>query len=543
MMFFHARKCFILAFYLILAGIFIPSQTVATNHVSLCSDANYVGQIRKLWNGISPELSKWAEGKGYVADGFVRSHPYELYDIQLHTINLLRYTAYCNDRPILDSLLTLYSKCFVTLQKSDKYHFFYYPGSPRLSVHNLNKKHLMWLNKEGQEIILYSSQFLYAVSEALVEISQVPHRSRSTSMVQFAIDARKILQDHYLRWCFEVPGPFQVRGWGCKNNGKYVESGLSHYEFLKRKKQFALGDKNSPSYCNAVTDTDMWIITGVANLLTSALLDPDLIRLSNKDYDRYLEYLKTGINLLRSRLSYIDLKNFDGKPVRGVEFDLGAWDDQPDRKYTGYVGHSYPAGDILTHLPKPTKTSWDISHARRYVDVFVSLVRDADILGLKFPGRYLLECLANQFVYRIFDGNFKRPLFSNFWSGANGWYRVGYNKREGFGYGPNDLSIAALSGGYAYLAYYNNDLMRLYARLYKMLMRGSEEENQWLADHFSGNRYKRYQRFSLPIFNGAQKNNQNYRKILLLDFLPAMCRMCEPFFCMSSDQPRPENHK
>ena len=45
--------------------------------------------------------------------------------------------------------------------------------------------------------------------------------------------------------------------------------------------------------------------------------------------------------------------------------------------------------------------------------------------------------------------------------GSNGWYRVNYAGRAGFGYGPGDLSIAFMRGGYGFLKKYNADLGRI----------------------------------------------------------------------------------
>jgi len=504
---------------LLLLGSVMNEGTVCREQVFAVTGEAMAQQIGDLWQKVNPELHHWAAGKGYISDGFNRSHPSELYDIQLHTANLLRYATQSNNISIFESLLKLYSDVFQTLKETDQYLFYYYPDSPRQSIHSLDKSYRMWLNVNNFEMILSSSQFLYVVSEVLVFISRLDPSSRSTLMTDFATQAVSILKDHYLRWCFAEAGPFQVRGWGCKVDGMYVSGGLNHLEFLAKKRHGDLGDQTSPSYCNAVTDTDLWIVTGVANLLASFRSDADLVRMTRDDYRSYHEYLVAGLELVKQRLTFTDLQDFSLNKVHGVVFDSGSWNDSKDYRYLSYSSYLFPADFIQDQLLPPIETSWDISHSRRYVDVFISLVRDAEIIGLSFPKEPLLECFANQFIYKVFNGDFRYPLFNNFWNGDNGWYRVGYSKRQGYGYAPNDLSVASLTGGYAWFAPYNKDVGTLYSKLYTMIACDLKQDNQWLIDHFSGNRYKEYNRFKLQLFTDQTSMSKN---LLLIDFLPTL---------------------
>jgi hypothetical protein len=77
---------------------------------------------------------------------------------------------------------------------------------------------------------------------------------------------------------------------------------------------------------------------------------------------------------------------------------------------------------------------WDISHATRYVEVFESLYRRRELLGTQFPDSNVMTSLANQLAYAIFNGDFEKPLFANFFDGTNGWFRINHSGREGFGY-------------------------------------------------------------------------------------------------------------
>jgi len=504
---------------LILFGSVTTMAVVCREQVLNTTDKEIAQRVGDFWQKAGPELYRWAEERGYTSDGSKRSHPYELYDIQLYTSNLLRYAIQSKNISIFESLLSLYRQVFQSLEETDQYLFYYYPGFPRQSVHTLNKPYKMWLNANGAEVILCSAQFLYVVSEAVVFIASLDPSSRSSLMTEFATQAVGILKDHYARWCFAAAGPFQVRGWGCTVGGKYVDGGLNHADFLLKKKYGALGDKRSRSYCNAVTDIDLWIVTGVANVLAAARLDSSLVEMGDEEQDLYSVYLDNGLELIRQRLTFTDLQDFSRNKVQGVIFDVGAWDDSRDYKYLQYMGYLYPAEFILDQITAPLKTSWDISHSRRYVDVFISLVRDAEIIGMNFPKESLLECFANQFIYKVFNGNFHYPLFSNFWNGDHGWYRVGYSKRQGYGYAPSDLSVASLTGGYAWLAPYNKDLETLYSRLYTMISCDSEPDKQWLTTFFSGGRYKNYRRFNPQVFTDPPTLEND---LLMINFLPSL---------------------
>ena len=353
------KTSFLLSFLILMLTICLSS--LHATETTFCNP-QLKNIIHQLWPDVNFKMKEWAEGKGYVSDSFVRSHPYELYDIQLHTVSLLRYAGCCKDLEILNSLLKLYMQVCNSLEKTDRYIFYYYPGGPRRSEHKLDKAYLIWKNREGVEFMLNSSQFLYALSEAAVIVAGITPNQRSPLMVGFLEKAARILNNHYERWCFSMIGPFQVQGWGCKVNGRYIESGLNHWDFLKKKLHGSLGDENSPSYCNAVTDTDLWIITGVANLLTLTRKAPVQVRLSRKFTKKYSDYLDTGLSVIRQRLSFTELEDFSGHKVQGVDFDANVWNDHPGRRYVEYSGTSFPSESQLKQVSYPLRTSWDISH-------------------------------------------------------------------------------------------------------------------------------------------------------------------------------------
>jgi hypothetical protein len=496
------------------------------NGIGQCADQEYFGKIRNLWLQKKPIYYEWIKGVGSKSDGFSRNHPSELYDIQSETNNLLKYTEYCQDLYVLEELISLYLLALDSLVETEHYVFFYYPHSPRQSVQKLNKKHRMWLTRQepvGEEVILVSSQFLYVVSEAINIITNIEQAKRTHTMQEFVLKFTPILLNHYKRWIFDKVGPFQVRGWGCKMKGKYVATGLNHFEFITKKLKRKLGDGDSPGFCNSVTDTDMWIIAGVSNLLAAYKKENQLAKIPLEDFERLIIYVKTGVQLLQSRISYSTLKNFDGKTVEGANFDLGAWDDHATYAYAGCSKEKYPALNSFFNIKRrKSGLGWDLSHARRFVHVFEALFKNKKLLHLEFPTEEIMEKLANQLLYSVFNRNFKKPLFSNFMDGSNGWYRVGYRGRIGFGYGPWDMSIAVLTGGYSLWARYNEDIAKLFCAIHKMLESNDPEIRQHVIAHYEQNIWRNYKR---PNRGNLLDQENTYTQTVMIQFLPSLCKI------------------
>jgi len=392
----------------------------------------------------------------------------------------------------------------------------------------------MWVDKQrpvGEETILVSSQFLYLLLHTLSIISEIEREERTPIMNQALRKFVPLLMEHYNRWIFNVPGPFQVRGWGCRFNGKYVKSGMNHFEFLKMKLGKRLGDAESPAYCNAVQDLDMWIIAGVTNIL--AVCHRESLSISSEQYKKMLNYLKIGIKLLESRFTYTELKNFDGEPVIGAIFDRGAFDEQPSYAFAGYDGEEHPG---IFSVPKSSQrglgVGWDLSHARRFVHVFYTLFEFSDILGLDFPTRDTIVKMGNQLVYGTFNRDFKKPLFTNFMDGTNGWYRVGYSGKTEYGHGPWDLSIAVLTGGYGLWSLYNPDVKKTFIAVIDMLKSNDPEIRKHVVEYYEKNArdylqyywnqsvWRGYKRFDGIDFND---NCNLYTELVLIQFLPSIC--------------------
>lgn len=430
---------------------FADSDIVNTGtFVDRSQDQAYIAKLHTLWGQRKKTYIDWIAANN-------------LYDVQEESNSLLIYAA--NDYWLLDEMLSVYLGAINTLVITDQYQFYYYQQSG-YSTHTLLRPCRMWL-KSGIEELISISQFLYLIADALNIVSKIGNKS--ATMIQFTDAFKPVLIDHYQRWIFDPVGPFQVRGWGCwySATNEYVQTAMNHYTFLTKMLNRDLGD--STSYCNSVGDTDMWIIAGVAKL---AATFPEITHC-------YTDYIDLGVSLLKSRMTTSSLTNLNGTTVQGNNFDIGVWDDHPDYAYAGYTCQAYPTTPV-----HKVGTAWDISHARRFVNVFQALYDNKAALGLTWPSLSAMQRLANQFVYGTFNRNFETPLFTNFMNGDNGWYRVGYAGQPNFGYGPYDLSDAAITGGYAWWGKYNADIRTLYAKLETMINSTDQVMIQFLPTLF-----------------------------------------------------------
>jgi hypothetical protein len=224
--------------------------------------------------------------------------------------------------------------------------------------------------------------------------------------------------------------------------------------------------------------------------------------------------------LLASRLTPRNLTDFSDNPVTGLNFDVGLWDDYKDHAYSGYTGSSFPRPD-----PPPdgdqiaaVNSGWDISHARRFPHVFDTLYRYRHITGQTFPDATVVKQLSNQLVYGAFNKSLETPQFSNYMSGVNGWYRVGYSGREGFGYQPTSMGQAALTGGYAFWDVFNNDVGMIMDRLWEIV----DATDQTYAQQYYYLRI--YSNYTLTAGSGFDRTTSRNT----LQFLPAWMAKIKP---------------
>jgi hypothetical protein len=434
-----------------------------------------------------------------------KSYTSALYDTQIWTNLVLDYAFRSKNLELLDQLAALYTEPFRHLTHLDTYWFYSgnrtkgYNGYIQLELPSTSP---MWVKevKMGQgnimlETILHSSQFLYLVSHAVNCFVSLPERSLTVNMKQFVEKSTSTVLNHYQRWIFagngstnlaDSIGIFQTKAWGC-DNGRY-----NHRQFIEKKMKREFGNAASPSYCNAIRDEDLWILCGAVELLAARKKKIDLFTMDGEQEKRYLDYFSIGSRLLEQRIEKTQLKDFNGRAVQGINVDPGAWNSHKDYRYAGFDGPDFPETDparpnvpINSALYRLSDSlSWDISHARRFVQVFETLYRNRSVTRQPFPGKDVMEGLANQVAYGLFNGDFKKPLFKNFFDGSNGWYRVNYSNRKGFGYAPWDNSIEWLSSGMASWYLYQPDLDRVNKAVWTMIDSTNSTIKSFKSQHY-----------------------------------------------------------
>ena len=341
---------------------------------------------------------------------------YALYDTEGEMKNLLKYAGRTHDAAILDDMARLFSEAY-----------------PHLTLGQDGYRRWLFIDQDNpkaasDEVQLCSIQFLYAVSGLINSIVREEAAKRTPRMRLFCVQfVPVVVHDHYSRW-----------------REAYVSS-------MKRKMDMTSRVK----YQNAVGDKEMLLLAGMAQILAAHAEDAQAVPLEPKEEKDLLDFVALGTALLESRLTKSKLKDFEGRPVVGLNFDLGMWDEFSEYAYSGYTGEKFPQ---MSDRKPGENVGWDISHGRRFVDVFDALYDNRGVTGQSFPDDAVMRGLANQLAYGVFNGDIDRPLFRNFMDGANGWYRVGYMGRPDAGSRPYGLTSAGPTGGYGFWAKFNPDI-------------------------------------------------------------------------------------
>lgn len=260
------------------------------------------------------------------------------------------------------------------------------------------------------------------------------------------------------------------------------------------------------------TDKPLWQIAIYANLggiavAQSKLLDGlDLVRIAQPEL---AQNLKALLAFFRARTS---LRTMDSPRVGRVtvaDLDRGYWRLYADNRYAGYTGVAPPAVcekdvngmraqlrvDAKKIAPVPD-LGWDISHARRLVQVLdaVELNRSAlqtwySLVPAELPASDLSRDFAAQLVTTVWNGDMRHPLFSNYWSGANGWYRVAYDDGTAgcrAGIGPYGLSSSFATGGYATWARYYPLIGELARTVYAASLSADRTDRAYVDKYLPG---------------------------------------------------------
>ena len=330
-------------------------------------------------------------------------------------------------------------------------------------------KTLPWIEttksqKRVRENTLANSQFFHPAARLIRVISTLPESERTPEMRSFVATYRPILvRDHLIRLLYEATWSQH----GAKNLPKQL---IGVWRTLS-----VSSATLDLSYQNMMSDRDLWMIATAAELLGANANDPGLVPLDTAAAGRLREIVRVGVQFFQKKKTfYPNTKNFQGRVVGSASYFNGDMDDHPTMAYAGYSGASFPT----PAQKKPaTGASWDISHFYR-VPVFLrSLYDNRKATDVNFPQARDIQLVINQYLYRVFQGDLEKPLFTNFFDGGNGWLRVGYHGKD-FGYPPSqfcgsgDKQRPCLTTGGIYgwsqIAFFSDDLAKLQQSFLKM---------------------------------------------------------------------------
>ena len=248
---------------------------------------------------------------------------------------------------------------------------------------------------------LNSAEYFVPVAGLLEVIAKLKPAERTPAMTQFVAEYVPILvTDHILRPNFAQ----EMRDQMGPNSAN-----------LKRRN---------------MSEEEIGVVTVAASVLGANASDPKLVILASDDRAKLKDLVKVGVD--RFQFSRTLTKDADGRTC--ATYFNGDYDWLDDFQYAGYHGEKFP-----TPADKaPVKgAGWDIGHFDVVPVLLRTLYDNRAATGVDFPKKEDINYIGNQYTYHVFEGDYKKPLFTNYFDGNDGWYRVGYLERSGYGVAPS----------------------------------------------------------------------------------------------------------
>jgi len=323
------------------------------------------------------------------------------------------------------------------------------------------------------EVQLYSAQFL-GLATSVANALATSQSSPSAFDKDFIEETGAIALEHLLRWGSEP----------------VIESLLEKATYSPE----AVAGASAQLF---FTDKHLWQIAiyselgGILDATKTAGRGP-AARIPSADWRRLQNHYRALMTFFLARVTLWLPRPGGSVSAPLGDLDRGFWRLYPDSRYAGYSGSESPVrcaasaeGKVLPEtilppevVPVLSETGWDISHARRLVHALSAWQRNEDAV-LQVWGRtdryispsVLTRAFANNIVAHVWNGDSRFPLFSNYFSGANGWYRVAWDDGTGQcreGTPPFGLSSSFVTGGFVTWARYQPTIGDLALRLYAL---------------------------------------------------------------------------
>lgn len=461
---------------LMLLCLMLLIQPVLSQHKpDFSKNGNIHSEIMSAWDSHFRDYFASEIKRRLFQDGDV----YVLYDVQIHGLqSFVEMTRRCKDKKQIAELVDLLSPVFSVLKPisdTDNSTGWICTGGDICTAY-----HFL-----GKEVPLCSVQFLGLLGALATNISEnIPAQERTMAEKAFlaatfntiAVQLNRWLAAGYFAW---VDKRFPVTAADIK-------------------------DENARYY---FSDRDLWNLTTLSDLseLHQAGVKPAAIdgEKAFEDLQNKKDGIRKIFDLFLTRTSLIP----SAKGVR-AELDKGFWKYHFDNRYAGYTGTTIPVnweknkeGEwAMTTLVAwdssflAKDVAWDISHSRRLAPAFETFVRNREnikaVWGYDNPAFdpiALRQAYSNQIAEKIWNGDNQYPLFSNFWSGDNGWYRVAYANQTGRqfpGYPPYGLSSSMPDGGYPVWSAFHPTLRKIFRGIFELLQTDDIKAKSFIAQYY-----------------------------------------------------------
>jgi len=326
-----------------------------------------------------------------------------------------------------------------------------------------------WKQPDGSIILrdcyACNAEYFFPAARLVRAIAELKPRDRTAAMIQFvATYCPLLVREHLLR-----------------------------PNFAERMRE----DMNpgSPGYKKHIMNNDeIADIAAAAEMLGAYGYDPQVVAISDVEVAKLKELVRVGVD--RFQFSRTLSKDAFGRTC--ASYFNGDYDGHEDMEYARYNGQSFPTA---AQKAKAEGASWDISHFSLIPMFLWSLSTNKRATGVDFPEKTDIAYIANQFAFHVFEGDYARPLFKNFFDGSDGWYRVNYSGRSSYGIAPSRLcnmfdpshGCATIAGIYSWglLASLNPDIARVQIALID-LARGGDPSIACFQPQCFRERYYRY---------------------------------------------------
>jgi hypothetical protein len=424
-------------------------------------------------SGMRWESSRWA----------IKPHTFllgeSLYNAELILRPAIAAARACNDLETLDQIAQYF---LVMLQQTEKVKDIL--SRPRVTAETRNRfatsnpedrTFSATFGGEAGEGELYNSQWIHPAALLVRLVTLLEPAQRTPAMTQFAAAYTGfIVKEQLLRYLFEETMP--------------PLGGASAIGRVGRWEQAMAGKKGRVPWESTVSDIDLWWLASAAEMLGANANDPRLIAIDAPSLAQLHTAIDTGLRFIQSeRTLHPETKDFNGKTVGSATYFEGDDATDADMLYSAVGGPGLPSQTQRNGL---AKVSWDSSHIYRLAVCFRALYENRKALGNSALQFRDLQLIANQYVYKVFNGDFVRPLFRNYFDGSDGWFRVDYNvgnPPSAFCDMRNPKRLCLMPGevlGWPELAFTNPDLQHLEQALIELALPGNEDARDFVDRHY-----------------------------------------------------------